>query len=104
VQGFMRTVVVEDLDEVIEASLLLQEVSRGRLGGFFLQGEMHALVTAVLLGMAGLDSFNSNSQPEPPDGELAQVEQGVCGSKGNAVVTADGWRAGRALGKASQIR
>src|SRR2546423_720638 len=50
---------------------------------------MHAFMAAVLLGMAGLDSFNANPQPEPPDCQLAQVKQGVGGSEGNAVVTAD---------------
>src|SRR5580704_4575580 len=74
VQGFVRTFVVEDFDEVVEASLLLQEVASGRLGGFFLQREMHAFMAAVLLGMSGLDAFNADPQAEPPDGELAQVE------------------------------
>jgi len=50
---------------------------------------MHAFMAAVLLGMAGLDSFNANPQPEPPDCQLAQVKQGVGGSERNAVVTAD---------------
>jgi len=58
-------------------------------GGFFLQRKMHAFMAAVLLGMAGLDSFHANPQPEPPDGKLAQVKPGVCRSEGNAVVTAD---------------
>jgi hypothetical protein len=34
VQGFVRTFLVEDFDEVVEPSLLLKEVSSGRLGGF----------------------------------------------------------------------
>jgi hypothetical protein len=51
-QGFVRTLVVEDVDKVVEAGLLLQEVGGGRLGGFFLQGKMRALVATVLLGMA----------------------------------------------------
>ncbi len=40
---------VEDLDEAIELRLLLQEVLGGRLGRLFLQGQMHALMPAVLL-------------------------------------------------------
>jgi hypothetical protein len=32
----VTTLLVEDFDEVIEASLLLKEVSTGRLGGFLL--------------------------------------------------------------------
>src|SRR5215469_6815288 len=39
--------------------------------------------------MAGLDAFNAYAQPEPPDRELAQVEQGVGRSEGNAVIAAD---------------
>ena len=74
VQGFMGTFVVEDLDKIVEAGLLLKEVCGSRLGGFFLQSEMHALVTAVLLRMARLDPFNANPQAEPPDRELAQIE------------------------------
>src|SRR5580704_14110499 len=50
---------------------------------------MHALVTAILLGMAWLDSFNADAQPEPPDRQLAQVEQSVSGSEGNTVIAAD---------------
>ena len=45
----MRPLPVELLDEGIEARLLLQDVGRGRLGGFLLQGQMHALVPPVLL-------------------------------------------------------
>src|SRR5713101_6299846 len=50
---------------------------------------MHAFMAAVLLRMAGLDPFNANTQPEPPDRELTQVEQSVGGSEGNAVIAAD---------------
>jgi len=46
-------------------------------------------MTAILLGMARLDPFNANTQPEPPDGEFAQVEQGVGGSERNTVIAAD---------------
>jgi hypothetical protein len=89
VQGLVRTFVVEDFDKVVEPGLLLKEVCSGGLGGFFLQGQMHALMAAVLLGMARPDPFNANTQPEPPDREFAQVEQGVGGSERNAVITAD---------------
>ena len=49
VQGFVWALVVEDLDEFVEPGLLLQEVSTCRLGGFFLQGEVHAFMASVLL-------------------------------------------------------
>jgi hypothetical protein len=50
---------------------------------------MHALVTTILLGMAWLDSFNADTEPEPPDREFAQVEQGVSGSERTTVVATD---------------
>ena len=37
-QGFVRRLVVEDLDKLVESGLLLQEDSTSRLGGFFLSG------------------------------------------------------------------
>jgi hypothetical protein len=85
----VRAFLVEDLDEVVEASLLLQEVASRRFSGFFLQGEMHAFVTAILLGMAGLNAFDANAQAEPPDGELAQVKQGVGRGEGHTIIAAD---------------
>ena len=65
---------VEDFKEVIEASLLLQEVRGSRLGGFFLQSEMHTFVTTILLGMTRLNAFDADPQSQPPHGEFAQVE------------------------------
>jgi hypothetical protein len=74
VKSFVGTLLIKNLEEVIEASLLLQEVSRGGFGGFFLQGEVHAFMAAILLGMAGADAFDADAQPKPPDGEFAEVE------------------------------
>jgi hypothetical protein len=53
------------------------------------QGQMHALMTAILLGMARLDSFDADTEPEPPHRKLAQMEQGVGGSEGHTVIAAD---------------
>ena len=89
VQSFVRAFVVEDLDELVKASLLLKKIGGGRFGGFFFQGQMHAFVTPVLLRMGGFDPFDADAQAQPPHGELAQVEQRVCGSEGHAVVAAD---------------
>jgi hypothetical protein len=50
---------------------------------------MHAFMAAVLLRMTRLDALDADPQPEPPDRELAQVEQGVGGSEGNAIIAAD---------------
>src|SRR5207302_9269187 len=62
--------------------------------GFFFQGQMHAFMTAVLLGVARLNPLNANTEPEPPDRELAQVKQGVRGSERHTVIAADvGWQA-----------
>jgi hypothetical protein len=38
-----------------------------RAGRLFLEGQVHTLVAAVLLGMAGLDALDRNAEPEPPD-------------------------------------
>jgi hypothetical protein len=58
----MRTFVVELLEEGIEAFLLLQKVLSGGLGGFFLESEMHALMTPVLLRPAQLDALKGDPE------------------------------------------
>ena len=50
---------------------------------------MHALVAAVLLGMAGLDAFDGDAESEPPDGELGEVEEAVRAGERDAIVGAD---------------
>ena len=62
VQSFVRTLVVEDLDKLVEASLLLQEIGGRGLGGFFLPSEVPAFMTTVLLRMARLDAFDANAE------------------------------------------
>ena len=54
----MRTLVIELLDESVELGLLLKQIGAGGARGLFLQGQMHAFVAAILLGMAGLDAFD----------------------------------------------
>src|ERR1700724_1406330 len=85
----VTTFLVELLDEMIEPGPLTKEVCCGGLGGFFLQGQMHALMAAILLRMARLNALDANAEPEPPNRELAQIEQGVSGSEGNTVIAAD---------------
>ena len=58
----MRALVVVEVEEVVEPGLLLQEVLGGRLGGLFLQGQVHALMAAVLLRMAGLDALDVDAE------------------------------------------
>jgi hypothetical protein len=60
-ESFVRSFVVEDLDEFVEARLLLKEIASGWFGSFFFQGERHAFMTAVLLGMPGLDPFDADA-------------------------------------------
>ena len=58
----MRTLVVKDLDKLVESGLLLQEIRGSGFGGFFFQSEVHAFVTTVLLRMARLDAFDANAE------------------------------------------
>jgi hypothetical protein len=50
---------------------------------------MHALVTAVLLRAPGLDALDGAAEPEPPDGELGEIEEAVRTGEGHAVVGPD---------------
>ena len=85
----MRPLVVVAADEVVEAGLLLEDVLRGRSGGLDLQRPMHPLVPAVLLRMAGRDAFDLDPESQPPDRELAEVEQSLRAGEGNAVIGPD---------------
>ena len=89
VERLVRALVVELSDEAVELALLRSEAVRWRPGGLVLERAVHALMTAILLRMARLNAFNADPQPEPPDGKLAQLEQGVGRSEGNAVIAAD---------------
>src|SRR5580704_18263496 len=51
---------------------------------------MHAFMAAVLLRVTGLDSLALDTEPEPPDRELGEVEEGIRAGEGNTVVGADG--------------
>jgi hypothetical protein len=57
----MRPFVIEFLQEDVELGLLLQNVGARRTGGFFLQGQMHTFMTAVLLGMTRADPLNGDA-------------------------------------------
>jgi hypothetical protein len=61
VQGFMGSFVIEFLEEGVELGLLLQDVGARWASGFFFQGQMHALMPAVLLGMTGPDALNGDA-------------------------------------------
>jgi hypothetical protein len=79
----MRSLGVELVHEGVEAGLLLEAVAAWRAGGFLLQGQVHALVAAVLLGTAWLDAFDGDAEPKPPDRELGEVEQSVGTGEGD---------------------
>jgi hypothetical protein len=59
---------------------------------------VHTLVAAILLRLAGFDALDRDAEPEPPDGELGEIEQSIRTGEGDAVIGSDGrWQA--ALGK-----
>ena len=80
---------VELVCEGVEPGLLLKAVHAWRASGFFFQGEMHAFMAAVLLGMSGLDAFDRYAEPQPPDGKFGKIEQSVWACERNAVVGSD---------------
>jgi hypothetical protein len=69
------SLLVEGIDELIEAGLLLEEVFSSWLGGFLLESQMHALVAPVLLRVAGLDALDADPEAQPPDRKLRQSEE-----------------------------
>jgi hypothetical protein len=71
----MRSFVVKLLQEDIELGLLLKQVGTGGARGFFLQRQMHALVTTVLLRMAGPDAFDADAEPQPPLGQISAADR-----------------------------
>ena len=70
----MRSLLIVNVHELIEATLLLQEVEGGRLGSLLLQGEVHTLVASVLFGVTWLDALDADAQAQPPDRKPAQAE------------------------------
>ena len=60
-EGFMRPFLIELLNKSIEPSLLLQDVGARGASRFFLQGQMHAFMTAVLLRMTRPNPLNGDS-------------------------------------------
>jgi hypothetical protein len=60
-ESLMRSFVIKLLQEGVELGWLSQNVGARRASGFFLQGQMHAFMPAILLGMARPDPLNGNS-------------------------------------------
>jgi hypothetical protein len=86
-EGLVGPLVIELLDEIIELALALEEVGASRAGGLLLQRTMHALMTAVLLLMAGLKALDADTQSQPPDRELGKIGPRVPGSIASLVRT-----------------
>ena len=85
----MRALLVVAIDEVVEARLLLQHVLRGGLGSLLLEREVHALVAAVLLGVAGTDALDADAQAQPPHREFGEIEETVRTGERHAIVGPD---------------
>jgi len=58
----VRPLLVVHPDEVVEALLLLEAVEGGGLGGLLFQGQVDALVAAVLFGVARLDALQADAK------------------------------------------
>jgi hypothetical protein len=84
----MGSFVVELGPEAVEAELLGPAVLLGWSCGFTLEGSVHAFVASVLLGFTGLDKLGNDAETDPPDGELGDAAERVCG-EGWAVVGPD---------------
>ena len=52
--------------------MLSLEVCRRRTSGFGLEGFVHAFMTAVLLGFAGLDEFGDDAEAETHQAERVE--------------------------------
>ena len=86
----MRPLLVILLDEGVEARLLLQSTfAAAGLVASCLQREMHPLMPAVLLRMAGLDALDLNPETEPPDRQFAEPVDRMGGRERHAVVGPD---------------
>src|SRR5437899_883760 len=68
----MWALMVVAVEELIEARLLLQEILRGRPGGLFLERQVHALMTTILLRMAGLNALEGKGLRGGGQGLAAQ--------------------------------
>jgi hypothetical protein len=58
----MRPLVIEVLDERVEAGLLLEDVARGRLGGFLLAASDASARAAILFRMSGTDPLDLDAE------------------------------------------
>src|SRR5216684_2414299 len=80
-QRLMRPLVIELVAEVIEALLLGSERGGRRLGGFCLEGLVHAFMPPVLLGLARHNAHWGDAQLDPPHRQPAQAAGGQRGER-----------------------
>jgi hypothetical protein len=78
---------VELVDEAVELALLLEKILRRRVGSFFLQRQVHALVAPVLLGVRGFDALDADSQPQPTTNSNRRMRRSLLVSRLNVAVT-----------------
>ena len=64
---YVGPLAIEFLHERIEASLLLQTVHAGWPRGFVFEGQVHALVAAVLLRVAGPNALDVDAEAQRLD-------------------------------------
>ena len=91
-QRLVRPLGVVAGDEVVEAGLLPEHGLRCRAGGLQLQSEVHALRGDRSAAGFRLDALDLDAEPQPPDGELGEVEERIGACEGHTIVGADGSR------------
>lgn len=67
VEGFVRTLLVVLLSELVKASLLAGEVAAGRMSRLGFEGSVHPFVSSILLRVGRLDQLRVDAQTDPPD-------------------------------------
>ncbi len=80
---------IELAHEGIELGLLLQAVHCWWPSGLLLQGQVHALMAAVLLRTAGLDALDGDAEAQPPDRQAGEIVEAVGTGEGQAIVASD---------------
>src|SRR5437879_431196 len=78
-ERLMRTLFVVETLEVAQALELLAQARGWRIGGVLQQGQMHALVPAVLLRLAGRNALRNHAGLDQPDRQLRQSAGAACG-------------------------
>ena len=81
-EGFVGAIEVIIVAEGRHATLLLPIGGGRRRGDVLLHGPVHALVPAVLLGMAGLDALRPNAELQEPHRQSRQAAGAGAGDRG----------------------